>query len=234
MTHPAMTHPTLSNLTAPSNLLTRAGYQDEMFRCSVLALRDIHRRNPNLAVTDRLPPERRGEWRAALGWGDKGPPALRPDWAERLAGGLPGWVAAAEQRPDPEAAFEALLIARTLYVSRRPDLQEQAAGWDRRLVAVLGRPEFALTPELLDERLAQVAGRPLPGPPPLAPPPAAAVPPPPATPPATTAPPPTPAPPAADPGLARVADRWAALSEAVRTCILLLIDAADRPPPTPT
>ena len=70
------------------------------------------------------------------------------------------------ESPTEEAAFEALVLARLTYADS-PDApgRELAADWDRRVRGVLARPEFALTADIIEDRLASVLGRRLAGPP---------------------------------------------------------------------
>lgn len=260
-----MSRLSLSNLSVRANLLSRE-YQSEYDCCSVFELRDIDRRNERLDVMVRLSPAHREEWRSSLEWGTRLRPQLNPRWPEGLAQTLRDDLPRLEQRPDLEAVFEALVVARQLYAVRPTGpAQDEAADWDRRLCALLtGRHEFRLTRELIDDRLEQVIGERLPGPPdpvlpeiaapqptPIGeelPTPSAVIPahreetPPPT--PTAPIPPPAPeaapvpsaappiefvvAPPAEDPDLVRLTARWPHLPDAVRTCILLLVDAADR------
>jgi len=154
----------LSNLHVRPNLLSAEHYQQEMMRCSVFELRDIKERNPNLF--DGMPPSKQAEWRESLFWGDSPPQPVPPAWAEQLAGGLAEAVRDLEERPTLEAAIECLILARQLYHTR-PDgpARAAAAELDRRVCLVLARDEFRHTPDMIDQRLENILGRRLTGPP---------------------------------------------------------------------
>jgi hypothetical protein len=154
----------LSNLHVRPNLLSAENYQQEMMRCSVFELRDIKERNPNLF--DGMPPSKQAEWRDSLFWGDSPPKPVPPAWAEQLAGGLSEAVRDLEERPTLEAAIECLILARQLYHTR-PDgpARAAAAEWDRRVCLVLARDEFRHTPDMVDQRVENILGRRLTGPP---------------------------------------------------------------------
>lgn len=281
-------HAGLSNLRVLPNLLTKDGYQEEIYTCTLDEMLDFSRREPNLFSRERLSGANRYEFIARNGPNLRIIPRLETDgratrWVEAARGGLAIAVTALEERADLEEGFELLVLAREAhYATEDARLRADAAAWDRCVYAVLLRPEFRLTPELIEQRLEGILGRSLANPNPLEPvqalaptnetrgtaapaaprpQPAESAPPQPVpelTVPAAEAPdtppdPPTLLVPATVPtpevvgrppelpgseatavvndGLATVVARWAVLPDHVKSCILMLIDAADRLPP---
>jgi hypothetical protein len=273
-------HAGLSNLRVLPNLLTSDEYQDAIYSCTLDEILDLRRRMPTVFSRERLSREHRYEFVARGGPNLRPIPRLDADgratrWVEAARLGLAAAVAALEERADLEDGFELLLLAReACYATEDGLLRAEAAAWDRRVCAVLLRPEFRLTPDMVEERLEGILGRPLANPNrPRVPEPAAEErrTPAPAAPPETHAQPPSaqpepeilvapesfgavaeppavvavpaPAPevvalapehaepkvaPPADDALATVVARWAGLPDHVKSCILMLIDAADR------
>lgn len=182
----------LSNLDLGPNLLAKDGYQDAIYRCTVWELADFGRRCPGLFHPARLSTERRAAYRDMTSpVVDRISPKMhhgrRTGWLRAAAAGLAEAVAAVGGRADEQAVVELLLVARQLYHAAPDDpaTRQRAAAWDARLVAVLGRPEFRLTPDQITDRLSRIVGEELADPNPA--PPAVVVRPP--------APPPAPPPP---------------------------------------
>src|SRR5262249_20268605 len=129
-------------------------------------VKDIWKRNPALKAEDRLTPNQRAEWRNHLFWG-RGSVSLedgdrRRAWAEPLAESLAAAVTELESHPDVERAFEILYITEHLADAGLDSHHaDRAAHWGARVRAVLGRAEFRLTPDLINQRLALVLGAPL-------------------------------------------------------------------------
>jgi hypothetical protein len=253
-----MTRSALSNLQVRSNLLPEATCQQDIYTCSVFELNDTERRT---AFVTAIPPRLKAELQAALFWGEPPFPELDSAWAGRMSAGLAAVVAAVEESPTEEDAFETLVLARLIYADPPGDADRvRAAEWDCRVRAVLERTEFGLNADIIEDRLESVLGRRLAGPLPAAP--VAPLRPPPAPAPAAKlvvspvvaapaeppvplpvrpapdlfaallpASPPAPAVPPIDPGLGRVTQRWASLPDHVKQCILLLIDAAEKSAP---
>lgn len=169
----------LSNLVLRSNLLS-GEYQQEIPRISVLEVKDIWRRNPMLRNEDRLTSRQRQEWTEHLFWGRR-EAYMKDDgrthcWIEVLANEMDHAVAALENRPEAEDAFELLVVTEQLRrywrLEDKPDstnrVESEFAGkvvevddWNERIRAVLRRPEFHLSQSHIDDRLNQVLGFPL-------------------------------------------------------------------------
>lgn len=160
-----MTRLALSNVQVRSNLLAFDTYQEEVPRhCTVWELKDVNSRIP-MDVLAQLPEARREEWRETLFWPLPTPP-LAHDWTEELATAVPAALDAVEVRPAEEDAFELLVVVRQLYALRTDEGgRAEAEAWHERLVRVLGRDEFRLTRDMIDDRLTAVLGRRLVGPP---------------------------------------------------------------------
>jgi hypothetical protein len=159
----------LSNLQLRSNLLTE-NYQGEyehrpgkkvMAVITAYELKDILRRNPLLGT--ELTHEQHKEWIASLFDGDTRVSMAEEDrsraWLERLAEHMDDVLASLEDRADAECAFEVLCVAESL---ASPLLDSvclaRADLWRRRARAILERPEFRLTTQMIDDRLSEVLG----------------------------------------------------------------------------
>jgi hypothetical protein len=155
-----MTGLCVSNLQLRSNLLTE-GYQQEMRRITPYEVKDIWRRNP--MVKDGLTLKQQNEWIAGLFDGDTSVSMSERDrcraWLEQLAERVEDVLAALELRADVERTFEALCVAESLAA---PVLDStyatKARSWARRARAILGRSEFRLTPQMINDRLTEVLG----------------------------------------------------------------------------
>jgi len=160
----------LSNLQLRSNLLPE-DYQGEyesrsgtkvMALITAFEVKDIWRRNPLLR--DSLNPTQQKEWTARLFDGDISVSMSEYDrrraWLEQLAERVGEVLASLEDRADLELAFEVLCIAESLAA---PSLDStyavKAKRWAYRARAILGRAEFRLTPQMIDDRLTEVLGQ---------------------------------------------------------------------------
>jgi hypothetical protein len=157
-------HPSLlSNLELRSNLLSNE-YQEEMRRVTVFELRDICERNPILRGIRPLTADQEREGDRSLFWGMRSVSMDDGDrhrtWAVRLLERLPGVVEVLEERPDLELAIECLCVAAQVADLGPSDQHaERAASLSKRIYAVLDRPEFRLTRELVNARVAEILGR---------------------------------------------------------------------------
>jgi hypothetical protein len=147
----------LSNLELRANILSE-NYQRELSRITALEIRDIRRRNPMLLDPEQLTAQQRKELNETLFWGVRSyamRDGKRQAWPQTLAQRIPEVLAALEERPDLELALEVLCIARLLR-GQEGEWQDQAASWTARARAVLARPEFRLTPEVIEQRLDEI------------------------------------------------------------------------------
>lgn len=159
----------LSNLQLRSNLLPE-DYQGEydsrpgkkiMDLITAVEVKDIWRRNPML--TNRLTREQQREWTARLFDGDTSVSMSEHDrdraWLEQLAERMEEVLASLEDRADVERTFEVLCVAESLAA---PILDStcaaKARNWAQRARAILGRAEFRLTAQMIDDRLTEVLG----------------------------------------------------------------------------
>ena len=153
---------TIANLEVRSNLLRFDDYQRKICELSVIEWKDIKGRNPYLISEVQMTPGQREQWRKSLFWATKRVSLKDEDratgWLHALAGELPKVVAHLEAKPDVEAAFEALYVTESLR-SLPTRFQTEAALWKDRIMAVLRRPEFRLTDELIEDRLERLMGR---------------------------------------------------------------------------
>jgi hypothetical protein len=159
----------LSNLQLRSNLLPE-DYQGEykhragkriMAVITAHEVKDIWRRNPLLK--DYLTREQHQEWIARLFDGDTSVSMAECDraraWLEQLAENMEEALASLEDRADAERAFEVLCVAESLADPRLDSTYAaKAAVWAQRARAILERPEFRLTPQMIDDRLTQALG----------------------------------------------------------------------------
>jgi hypothetical protein len=156
----------LSNLHLRSNLLS-LDYQQELARITVFEVKDTWRRCPLIRDPGRLTPEQRREWTDSLFWGDHSVSMADGDraraWLELLAEALPAAVEELEAQPDLERAFEILVVTEQLRtVEMDSHYRSQGARWGDRVYEVLARDEFRLPRDLVDQRLAELVGRPAP------------------------------------------------------------------------
>jgi hypothetical protein len=150
----------LSNLQLRSNLLS-VNYQKEMTKVTAFEFKDILRRNELLI--NELTPKQREEWTARLFDGDTSVSMSERDrgraWLEQLAERVEEVLGSLKDRADEERTFEVLCIAESLAA---PGLDStyaaKAREWAQRARAILGRAEFRLTPQMIDDRLTQVLG----------------------------------------------------------------------------
>jgi len=159
----------LSNLQLRSNLLPE-DYQGEykhrpgqkiMAVITAHEVKDIWRRNPLLK--DHLTREQHQERIARLFDGDTGVSMAECDraraWLEQLAENMEEVLASLEDRADAERAFEVLCVAESLAAPRLDSTYAaKAAVWVQRARAILERPEFRLTPQMIDDWLTQALG----------------------------------------------------------------------------
>lgn len=160
----------LSNLQLRSNLLPE-DYQGEyksqpgkkiMTLITAFEIKDIWRRNPFLK--DSLTLEQQREWTARLFDGDTSVSMAERDrgraWLEQLAERVEEVLTFLEDRADEERTFEVLCVAESLAA---PFLDSTSASkakvWAERARAILGRAEFRLTPQMIDDRLTEVLGK---------------------------------------------------------------------------
>ncbi len=143
----------LSNLTVRSNLLCFDTFQRDLFHLSVFEMRDIHRRFHDLDFT--IPPAQQQEYREALFWGDGPSPLLNRDWPNHVAQ-LDQAVAALEERPDRELAFELLALVR--WDETQPVI-DRNRHLDDRIIQVLLSDEFHLTEAMIAERINLILDR---------------------------------------------------------------------------
>lgn len=159
----------LSNLQVRSNLLPsdNQGEYPHHPGIKVMALitayevKDILRRCPNRNIP--LTPEQQKAWRARLFNGGSTVSMADGDrgraWLEQFAEGMDAALDALNERADLERAFEVLCIAELLAAPTVDShFSAKAAIWSKRARAILERPEFKLSREMLDERLHQVLG----------------------------------------------------------------------------
>ncbi len=160
----------LSNLQLRSNLLP-ADYQGEyrhrpgrrVSECiTAYEIKDIKRRNPLL--TFELTGAQQREWRSGLFDGGTSVSMAEDDrrraWLEQLAESMDEVMAALKDHADCERAFEALCVAASLADPRLDSTYAaKAEAWVQSARVILGRPEFRLTPQMIDERLARALGR---------------------------------------------------------------------------
>jgi len=159
----------LSNLQLRSNLLPE-DYQGEykhrlgtkvMHCITVYEIKDIKRRCPLLIL--EFTPEQQKEWISGLFDGDTSVSMAECDraraWLEQLAENMEEALASLEDRADAERAFEVLCGAESLADPRLDSTYAaKAAVWAQRARAILERPEFRLTPQMIDDRLNEVLG----------------------------------------------------------------------------
>jgi hypothetical protein len=159
----------LSNLQLRSNLLPE-DYQGEykhrpgkkVLDCiTAYEIKDIKRRCDLLPVELTL--EQHKEWKASLFYGNTSVNMAEGDrgraWLEHLAENVEETLASLEDRTDAERAFEILCVAESLAAPRLDSTYAaKAADWVQRARAILERPEFRLTPQMIDDRLTEVLG----------------------------------------------------------------------------
>ena len=153
----------LSNLDLRSNLLSNE-YQQEMRRVTVFELRDIYERCPLLRGIRSHTAAQQRELDRSLFWGMQSVSMddanRRRAWALHLLERLPAVVEAIEERPDLELAIECLCVAEQVADFGPSDEHAaHAASLSERIYVVLDRPEFRLSRELVDARLAEILGR---------------------------------------------------------------------------
>lgn len=156
----------LSNMQLRSNLLS-VDYQEELDRVTVFEVKDTWRRCPLIKDPGRLTPEQRREWTEHLFWGDRSVSLGDGDraraWLEMLAETIPAAVVQLEAQPDLEQAIEILVVTEQLRATETDShYRSQATRWGDRVYAILARDEFRLPRELVDQRLAELLGRPAP------------------------------------------------------------------------
>lgn len=155
-----MTRLRLSNLQLRSNLLSE-NYQKELRSITPYEVKDIWRRNPMLK--DSLTPKQQKEWTARLFDGDTSVSMSERDrgraWFEQLAEQVEEVLVSLVDRADVEHTFEVLCVAESLAA---PVLDStyaaKAMEWAQRARAILGRAEFRLTPQMIDDRLTEALG----------------------------------------------------------------------------
>lgn len=151
----------LSNLQLRSNLLSQDNYQEELRFVTAAERKDILHRAPLLPRT--MTQEQQNEWRASLFDGDKSVSLSDGDrgraWLEQLAEHMEDALSALADRADAERVWEVLCVAESLAA---PTLDSTYAAmarpWAGRCREILGRREFGLTAQMIDDRLTELLG----------------------------------------------------------------------------